>query len=331
MKTIGFAISKKENEFRRALIPGDIHNITNKKAIFIEKGYGDVLGYSDEDYLKEGIGGICPREEILQKDILCDPKVGDAEYITQLNHQTIFGWVHAVQNRDITDKLINAHLTAYAWEDMYEMGRHSFWRNNEIAGEAAVMHAYLRHGIFPYNTKVAVLGRGNTARGALRMLNDMGAQVITYNRRTEQLFRKELGDYDVIVNCILWDTNRNDHIIYKEDLKRMKKGAMIIDISCDKAGAIETSIPTTIERPDYMVDGIRHYVVDHTPSLFYKTTSIGLSAVVSRFVDCLVEDKTLQNETLANALIVREGNIVNQRINDFQHRCVTPPNSSINR
>lgn len=320
MKTLGFVISHKENENRRALIPEDISLIKNRGQVFIEKGYGDVLGYTDQDYLSQGIGGACDRNEILKKDIICDPKIGDAEYLDNLNGQTIFGWVHAVQNRDITDKIIHAHLTAYAWEDMYEMGRHTFWRNNEIAGEAAIMHAYLLHGIFPYNTKVAILGRGNTARGALRMLNDMGAQVVTYNRRTEKLFQKELGKYDVVVNCILWDTSRKDHIIYKADLKRMKKGAMIIDISCDRAGAIETSIPTTIDHPDYIVDGVRHYVVDHTPSLFYKTTSIGLSHAAASFLDKLIEGKGEQDETLRNCLIIKNGEIVDQRINEFQGR-----------
>ena len=114
---------------------------------------------------------------------------------------------------------------------MYHLNRHTFWRNNEIAGEAAVMHAYLLHGIFPYNTKVAVLGRGNSARGAVKTLNYMGADITVYDRRTEELFREELPKYDVVVNAILWDTSRKDHIIYKEDLKRMKRGAMIIDIS----------------------------------------------------------------------------------------------------
>ena len=217
MKTVGFVISHKENENRRALVPDDVSHVKNKQYLFIEKGYGDVLGFTDEDYLSQGIGGVCSREEILKKDIICDPKVGDAEYLEQLHEQTIFGWIHAVQNRDITDKIINAKLTAYAWEYMFEMGRHVFWRNNEIAGEAAIMHAYLLHGIFPYNTKVAVLGRGNTARGAIRMLNDMGAQVCTYDRRTEKLFQKELGDFDVVVNSILWDTTRKDHIIYRDD------------------------------------------------------------------------------------------------------------------
>ena len=320
MKTVGFVISHKENENRRALVPDDVSHVKNKQYLFIEKGYGDVLGFTDEDYLSQGIGGVCSREEILKKDIICDPKVGDAEYLEQLHEQTIFGWIHAVQNRDITDKIINAKLTAFAWEDMFEMGRHVFWRNNEIAGEAAIMHAYLLHGIFPYNTKVAVLGRGNTARGAIRMLNDMGAQVCTYDRRTEKLFQKELGDFDVVVNSILWDTTRKDHIIYRDDLKRMKPGSMIVDISCDRAGAIETSIPTTIEKPDYMVDGIRHYVVDHTPSLFYKSTSISISHEVVKYLDLLIVNRIDSSDCLSKSKIIKAGCIQDKRINYFQNR-----------
>jgi len=320
MKTVGFVISHKENENRRALIPDDVSCVKHKDFLFIEKGYGNVLGYSDEDYLSQGIGGVCTREEILQKDIICDPKVGDAEYLNSLNRQTIFGWVHAVQNRDITDQIVGANLTAYAWEDMYELGRHVFWRNNEIAGEAAIMHAYLLHGIFPYNTKVAVLGRGNTARGAIRMLNDMGAQMCSYDRKSEKLFQKELGEFDVVVNAILWDTSREDHIIYKDDLKRMKRGAMIIDISCDRGGAIETSVPTTIESPDYLVDGIRHYVVDHTPALFYKSTSQGISNEVVKYLDYLIVGDGVIPETLSNACIIDDGKIIDQRICKFQNR-----------
>lgn len=320
MKTIGFAISHKENEKRRALIPDDIKHITHPEFIYIEEGYGDVLNYTDEDYLQYGIGGVCSRKEILKKDVICDPKIGDAEYLEDLEGQTIFGWIHAIQNRDITDRLIRSKLTVYAWEDMYEMGRHVFWRNNEIAGEAAIMHAYLLHGVFPYNTKVAVLGRGNTARGAIRMLNDMGAQVCSYDRKTEELFQNELGNFDVVVNSILWDTSRKDHIIYKSDLKRMKSGSMIIDISCDKAGAIETSIPTTIEKPDYIIDGIRHYVVDHTPSLFYKSSSIDISKEVVKYIDFFINNDEENNTILKQAHIIDNGSILDQRIIKFQNR-----------
>ena len=317
MKRIGFPISRKENECRRAIIPSDITTIEHKDYLYIESGYGDVLGYTDEDYLRAG-ANVASRDVVLKCDIVCDPKIGDAEYLDILNGQTIFGWVHAVQNRDITDKLIANKLTAYAWEDMFHMNRHTFWRNNEIAGEAAVMHAYLLHGIFPYNTKVAVLGRGNIARGAIKTLNYMGADITVYDRKTEELFREELPIYDVVVNAILWDTSRKDHIIYKEDLKRMKHGAMIIDISCDRAGGVETSIPTTIENPVYKVDGITHYVCDHTPSLFYKTTTKALSEIVSKCCDMLITDTP--NQELVAAKIVEHGLIIDDRINKFQNR-----------
>ncbi len=317
MKTVGFPISRKENELRRALVPEHLDRIKHPDCLYFEYGYGEVLGYSDEDFVSRG-AKIATREEILQKDIICDPKIGDAEYLEQLYEQTLFGWVHAVQNRDITDKLIHGKLTAYVWEDMFHQGRHTFWRNNEMAGEAAIMHAFQCYGEMPYNTKVALIGRGNVASGALRILTCLSAEVTVYNRKTEQLFREELGQYHVVVNALLWDTGRRDHIIYKEDLKRMKPNSLIIDISCDRGGAIETSIPTTIDEPTYMVDGVMHYVVDHTPSLFYKTASRGISEEVCKYIDQLIEGRP--DPVLRNALPICEGEILDQRINDFQNR-----------
>lgn len=319
MKTVGLPISHKENEKRRTLVPNDIQYIKHPEKIFIEDGYGDVLGYSNNDYSQHGVN-IATREEVLKKDIIADPKIGDAEYLEHLSEQIIFGWIHAVQNKDITDKIIARKLSCYAWEDMYEDGRHSFWRNNEIAGEAAVFHAYMCHGIFPYNTKAAVLGRGNIARGAIKTLNFMGAEVIQYDRKTEKLFQRELDRFDVVVNAILWDTSRKDHIIYRKDLKRMKHNALIIDISCDRNGGVETSIPTTIENPTYVVDGVTHYVVDHTPSLFWKTTTETLSAEFVKFIDFLIEDHPLDNPVLRGCHNIEKGTILDPRIIAFQNR-----------
>ena len=319
MKTVGLPISHKENEKRRALVPADIQRINHPDQIYIEHCYGDVLGYTDDDYTQRGVK-VASREEVLKKDIICDPKIGDAEYLGVLDGQTIFGWVHAVQNRDITDRIIQKGLTSYAWEDMYEDGRHSFWRNNEIAGEAAVFHAYMCHGVFPYNTKAAVLGRGNIARGAIKTLNYMGAMVVQYDRKTEQLFRKELGNYDVVVNGILWDTSRKDHIIYRDDLKRMKRNALIIDVSCDRNGGIETSMPTSIEHPTYQVEGITHYVVDHTPSLFWKTATESLSVEFVKYIDFLIESRPEASLVLSACHNFEKGVILDERINKFQNR-----------
>ncbi len=318
MKTVGFPISKKENEKRRAIIPADIKKMSNPELLYFEYNYGEVLGIPDDSYTALGCH-VCSREECLRCDIICDPKIGDAEYLSSLHSgQIIFGWVHATQNRGITDVLIHNGLSAYAWEKMFDRGRHVFWQNNELAGEAAIMHAFQCFGCLPYETTVAVIGRGNTARGALRMLNMLGSNVVQYDRKSENLLRDELANYDVIVNCVLWDVMRRDHIISKEDLLRMKKGSMIIDVSCDRNGGIETSVPTTIEDPVYWVDGILHYAVDHTPALFHKTFTYNNSRVIYPYIDQLM--KEIPGNVLKDALIMKDGQIKDQEIITYQGR-----------
>lgn len=316
--SVGFPISNKENERRRAIVPEHISLMNHPDCLYFETGYGEVLGISDDDYKKCGCH-ICSHDEVLTKKIICDPKIGDADYLDKLTSgQIIFGWVHATQNRDITDRIVNSGLTAVAWEKMFEQGRHVFWRNNELAGEAAVMHAFQCYGKMPYETTVAVIGRGNTARGAIKVLNMLGANVVQYDRKTESLLRKEIGDYDVIVNCILWDVMRNDHIVFKDDLKRMKKDSMIIDVSCDRCGGIETSIPTTIENPTYVESGVIHYAVDHTPTLFYKTFSWNNSELLYPYLEQLIENQL--GAVLSDALIIKDGLIIDTEINDYQKR-----------
>lgn len=318
MKTVGFIISKKENEKRRALLPEHLKNIKNKQFLYFEKGYGHTLGYTDDDYLKEGVN-VVAFEKVIKCDILCDPKIGEADYLSLLAEgQTIFGWIHAVQNSDITSQITGNKLSAIAWEDMFENGRHTFWRNNEIAGEAGIIHAFSLYGKLPRDCNVALIGRGNTSRGAYKVLTSLGANIVTYDRNTEKNLRNELHKYDVIVNAILWDTSRKDHIIYKKDLLNIKKPGMIVDISCDEFGAIETSIPTTIHKPTYFVDKIMHYVVDHTPSLVSYSVSKDLGKVLVNYINLLVNNDNKKNTTLKDATIIENGVIIDRKIIDYQ-------------
>ncbi len=319
MKTISFIKSTKENEKRRAIIPEDLIHVRNKSFVYIESGYGEVLGYSDLDYENAGVN-ITSKEDALKKDIVCDPKIGDSNYLGILKNQTVFGYIHAVQNRDITDKIVDNKLSAIAWEDMNEDGRHVFWRNNELAGEASVIHAFSFFGRFPYECNVAIIGRGNTARGAYRILASLGADIKVYDRRTEELLRKEINEFDVIVNCVLWDTSRKDHIISKNDLMNMKRNSMIIDISCDKNGGIESCIPTSFDDPIYYKENVLHYAVDHTPSIAFLSVSGIFSREVVKYIDLMVEDRIKDNATLRDALIIENGTIIDKRISEFQNR-----------
>lgn len=305
---IGFPISPKEHELRRALLPQQVAQLAHPEKCLFERGYGRVLGISDDAYRATG-ATITSQDEVLACPTIVEPKIGDAPYLhTLAPHTTIFGWVHAEENPSIAQALIDRTLTAYAWEHMHEEGRHVFWRNNQLAGEAAVLHAYLRYGKMPYETNVAVIGRGETAVGAVRVLQGLGAHVTIYRRTTEQLLRDELDQYDVVVNCVLWDLDRDDHILSRDDVARMKPGSMIVDVSCDEEGGVETSRPTTIEAPVYTVEHVIHYVVDHTPSIMYKTATGAISEAVAPYVDQILTSQL--SDVLKQALIADNGHVI---------------------
>lgn len=318
MKTVGFVIPVKENEKRRVLLPKDIEKIKEKDCLYFEKGYGKILGISDSEFEKVGCN-VVSFDEVLKQDIICDPKIGDANYLDKLKEkQIIFGWVHAVKNKKLTDLLLNKKITVIAFEDMFYKNRHIFYKNNILAGEAACYNAINYLGRLPDNLNAVIIGNGNTAHGAYKALSKLGVSVDIYTRDLEELLRENLYKYDLIVNCVLWDVKRRNHIIYREDIKKMKKGSMIIDVSCDEKGAIETSHPTTIDNPIYLVDNIIHYAVDHTPSIFYQTFSLECSKTITEYINDLVLEK--DNEVLKNATIIGNGKILDQKIKIYQRR-----------
>ena len=319
MHTIGFLISHKNNEKRRALLPPDLKNIKNVDCLFFEKGYGQSVGYADTEYEQAG-AHVVSREEVLSCDVITDVKLGDADYLDEIKTpKTFFGWAHAVQGIDFTSKILNGGHTVIAWEEIFEDGRYIFYRNREVAGEAAILHAFRYCGMMPYDSKIAILGNGQTAKGVLRILHGLGANVDVYGRKLEPLFRKKMFEYDVLVNCVLWDTSRKDKIIYKEDIKKMKKGTLIIDISCDPYLEIETSHPTTIDDPVYEVDGVIHYAVDNTPAMFPITVTRTLSEGICRYIDLIVENEPDRfPDNLKTATVIKDGHIQDERITAFR-------------
>lgn len=321
MKTMGLLISHKNGERRRALLPEQVKVLKHPDKLFFEHGYGESVGHSDDEYIYAG-AHVVPREEALKCDIITDVKLGDADYLETLDdNKILFGWAHAVQGIDFTTAVLNHNHTVVAWEEIYEDGRYIFYRNREVAGEAAIMHAFRYSGKMPYDCRVAILGNGQTAKGALRILHGLGAEVDVYPRKFEKLFMKKMYEYDVLVNCVMWDTSRTDRIIYKEDLKKMKPGTLIIDVSCDPHLEIETSHPTSIDNPVYTVDDVIHYAVDNTPAMYPITVTKVLSEGIARYVDILVSDEIEQYpENLKKATQIINGHIIDERISDFRKR-----------
>ena len=114
MKTVGLVISHKNNEKRRALLPEDLDKIKHLDYLFFEKGYGDSIGLKDSDY--KGANFVS-REEALKCDVIVDVKLGDADYLNELDDNKILcGWAHAVQNLDFTTTAVQKKNTVIAWE-----------------------------------------------------------------------------------------------------------------------------------------------------------------------------------------------------------------------
>jgi len=318
MKSIGFIISRKRDEKRRALLPHHLASIRRRDHIVFEEGYGHVFGIPDDAYGAMG-ARVVSRGEAFRQDIVCPVKAPEPDERAFFGiRQTLFAWIHVVQGIQTCDFLVDRRMTAIAWEEMYEGGRHSFWRNNEIAGEAAVMHAFLSIGRHPQGCRAALIGIGNVGRGAFRGLTRLGAEVRVYDEESVGRLREEVGEYDCIVNAVRWDVLREDHLVSRADLVRMRRGALIIDVSCDPEMGIETSRSTSIDDPIYEVDGIVHYTVDHTPTLFYRTASESIGDVVRRFADDLIEERP--NPILEAATVVRDGVVLDPRVRSFRER-----------
>ncbi|MFU8947941.1 N(5)-(carboxyethyl)ornithine synthase [Mycetocola zhadangensis] len=189
--TLGvLATSRKKHERRLPIHPLHFERIDDdiRARIVVEVGYGERFGMSDAT-LRELVAGVVPRDEVLDRaDIVLLPKPQAADLAELREGQTLWGWPHCVQDRELTQLAIDKKLTLIAFEAMNHWTRegsfalHVFHKNNELAGYAAVLHALeLIGSTGDYGRKLnaVVIGFGATARGAVTALNALGVHDVT--------------------------------------------------------------------------------------------------------------------------------------------------------
>ncbi|HIE3985275.1 TPA: hypothetical protein ACXNHL_002034 [Serratia marcescens] len=276
-----------------------------------------------------------------------------------------------MQGFEIASAAINAKMTIVAWEAMYSGNdnTHIFYRNNELAGYAAIQHMMMltgKNGYFGRNLKAAVLGFGATGRGAVNSLKSLGVKDITiYSRRPsylinapiesvdykqmlvkddgEILLQKEadflppqdiLAQCDIIVNCVLQDPNSPLMFITESNINAFKKIVDIIDISCDKGMGFHFAKPTTFDSPMFHVSGhdnIRYYCVDHTPTIYWDSASYEITKSLLSYLPLFTDDSWREDKVLAKAVEINNGDIVNEKIKTFQNRKDVYPHEIIER
>ena len=179
------ARSLKENERRLPLHPAHLSRIPEdlRGRIYLEHGYGDPFGLSDDD-LKEWVAGFRTHQQLIDEcDVILQPKPLLADINELRVGQVLWGWPHCVQDEQLTQIAIDRKLTLIAFEAMNHwngdgsFGLHVFHKNNELAGYCSVLHAMQlagSSGDYGRRLRGVVIGFGATARGAVTALNALG-------------------------------------------------------------------------------------------------------------------------------------------------------------
>jgi len=313
---IGLPREIKNNEFRVGLTPGAVGEYVNAgNTVYVEKNAGAGAGFEDAEYVENGGVILETAEEVWAKSemIVKVKEPLESEYKYFREGLLIYTYFHLAADRELTEALLKAKTTAMAYETILGPGGKGLpclYCMSEIAGRTAVLEGakYLEKtyggrgvmlGAVPGCEKadVVIIGAGNAGINACRMAVGMGARVtildinharlayldevfgtqITtlYSSRANLLMA--LKKADLVIGCVMLGAGRAcQKLVRRDDLKLMKKGAVLVDIVIDQGGCFETSHPTTHDDPVYEVDGVMHYCVANIPGAVPRTSTEAL-------------------------------------------------------
>jgi len=367
--------SRKEDEQRVPIHPDHLSRLPEniRKQLIFEKGYGAPFGLDDELFVSQ-TGGVASRHDLLAKIgsvIIAKPVLADLQEIREGGF--IWGYPHCAQQNDITQTAIDRKLTLIAFEDMFiwspngHEGRHTFYKNNEMAGYCAVIHALQLRGIdghYGNQRKVIIFGFGAVSRGAIYALKSHGFRDITiciqrpdHEVREEVLdvhyvrirygnngearmvtvehdgtvepLSKLISESEIIINGYYQDTNNPINFVTEDEKGTLKSGSLIIDVSCDEGMGFYFAKPTTFKKPMLHIDNIDYYAVDHTPSYLWESASRSISAALIVYLDTILEGRKswMKNRTIQKAINVDKGVVVKESVLTFQNRMPNYPHN----
>ncbi|MCB2201269.1 N(5)-(carboxyethyl)ornithine synthase [bacterium] len=368
MKMGVIGTSKKEDERRVPIHPEHLERLPEaiRRQLIFEKGYGAPFNIDDEE-IGDFTGGTATRSEILSdigSVIIAKPILSDLKELKEGG--ILWGYPHCAQQMEVTQTAIDRKQTLIAFEDMFvwtpegQIGRHTFYKNNELAGYSAVIHALQLKGIdghYGNQRKVIIFSFGAVSRGAIYALKAHGFRDITICiQRPDHEVREEVLDVnyvrirkgegteprmlvvehdgterpllnlinesEIIINGTYQDTDDPIDFIMEDEKSWLRPGTLIIDVSCDEGMGFYFAKPTTFKNPIISVDNIDYYAVDHTPSYFWESASRSISAAMIVHLPSVLGGRTRwkQNETIQNAINIDEGVIVKDTILRFQSR-----------
>src|SRR5258706_11121092 len=286
---IGIPRESKEGELRVGLTPVEVAVlVADGQQVRVESGAGDGIGHSDADFASAG-ARIGPPAAAWGADLVVKVKELQEGDLTRLaGGPAVFGYHHLVGEPAMACRLAACGVTAIA----YEMVRDAAGRfplrapMSIVAGRMAVPIATGILGHPP--AKVLVLGAGNAGASAARAAREAGAEVVVLSRSggdgaaaaTPQVIERHALDADLVVGAVFIPGTPTPKLLPRTLVARMRRGAVIVDISIDAGGVAETSRPTTHARPTFIEEGVIHYCVTNMPAAEPAEAAAAISAAV---------------------------------------------------
>jgi len=325
--SIGIPNDKKNDEKRVALTPEAVNLLVeNDNEVILQKGAGAGANYSDKDYSENGAIITESPARVFSADAVI--KVApfttqEAEYLK--GNQIVMSFLNVLKlSEETLAKLIRKKVTAIALEKMRDSNgvMPVMESMNEISGVTSVLIAsdYLSNhhggkgvllggitGVTP--TEVVIIGANTAGEYAARAAIGLGSTVKIFdpslhnlrrfqnliNQRLQtsvfhpQVLKKALKSADVLIGAIELEDLRPWYYITEEMIKTMKKGAVVIDLSIDRGGCIETTECRTLRDPVYEKHGVIHFSAYNLPSRVARTASIALSNIFNPLFQNIAE------------------------------------------
>ncbi|MBK8945910.1 MAG: alanine dehydrogenase [Ignavibacteriae bacterium] len=333
---IGIPKETLREEKRVAIAPAGVDALVKAgHSIFIETQAGIGSHFTDQDYVNVGAAIVYSPEEVFQRAELIakvTPLTDEVANLIQEN-QIIFSFLHlSVGKKNIMEKLIEKKAVAISYELIEKNDQLPVLQTiSEIAGQLAIQigSKYLKSdvpsgrgillggipGVAP--AAVVILGAGVVGFNAARTAYSLGAQVIVLDtdlrrlRRIENSVSKNITTVvanpltiargikfaDLFIGAVQIKGEKSPNIITEEMVKSMKKGSVIVDVSIDQGGCVETSYPTTLSDPIFIKHDVIHYCVPNIPALVARTASYGLTNASLEYI------MNIADNGLSNALL----------------------------
>lgn len=351
---IGVPKEIKTEEFRVALTPAGARELVrDDHRVLVENAAGTGSGFSDDEYRAAG-AEIAGRERVFaEAELLVKVKEPlRQEYGLLRENAALFTYLHLAPNPELTKALLDKKVTGLAYETLEKNGRLPLLAPmSEVAGRMAPLMAayYLQmfkggSGTLPTGVsgvrpgKAVVLGAGVVGTNAARVALGLGMETVVINRdpaglqRVDELFRgrvrtlplsahaveEEIRDADIVIGAVLVPGGRTPVLITRGMLGTMKKGSVIVDVSVDQGGCVETSRPTTHDDPVFTEEGIVHYCVANMPGAYPRTSTLSLTNATLPYIKLLankgIGKAIAESPEMRSSLNTYQGKIMNQAL-----------------